>query len=195
MKKSKVTKMSFILLGAAILLTALIAFIALQPSEFKVTRSAAIAAPPPMVFEQVNDLHRWEAWSPWAKLDPNAKWTYEGPPAGVGAAFAWSGNKNIGEGRMTITDSRPNELVRFRLDFVKPFASTCSAEFTLQPEGERTAVTWSMEGKNNFVAKAMSLFVNCDKMVGEQFEKGLADIKSIAEKTAKGSPVLSREGH
>ena len=178
-----------ILLGVVVVF---VVVVALQPSEFKVARSAEIAAPPETVFEQVNDLHRWEAWSPWMKLDPNAKCTYEGPPAGVGAVFAWSGNKNIGEGRMTITESRPSELVKFRLDFVKPFAGTCSADFTFKPLGNDTAVTWSMEGTNNFIAKAMSLFMSCDKMVGEQFEKGLAQMKSIAEGAAEKSAVLSR---
>lgn len=178
-----------VLLGVVVVF---VAFVALQPSEFKVARSAEIAASPETVFAHVNDLHRWEAWSPWAKLDPKAKWTYEGPPAGVGAIVAWSGDHNIGEGRMTITESRPSERIKFKLDFVKPFASTCSVDFTFKPEWERTVVTWSMEGKNNFIAKAMSLFMDCEKMVGGQFEKGLGDLKSLAEGAARTSPALSR---
>ena len=109
-----------ILIGLAVVIIGFIIFVALRPSTFRISRSAVIGAPPNMVFSQVNDLHNWEAWSPWAKMDPQAKSTYGGPAAGVGATFTWSGNNNIGEGRMTITESQPNELVRFRLNFVAP---------------------------------------------------------------------------
>jgi uncharacterized protein YndB with AHSA1/START domain len=157
---------------------------ALQPGTFRVVRSAAIAAPPSAVFEQVNDLHRWEAWSPWAKLDPNMKQTYDGPPAGVGAVSAWSGNKKVGEGRMTITDSRPNELVRLRLEFLRPFKATNTAELEFKPDAGGTVVTWSMSGDKNFLSKAFCLFMDMDKMVGGDFEKGLANLKSLAERSA-----------
>ena len=180
-----------ILLGIVAVFLTLVVFVALRPSEFKVSRSIRIDAPPQLAFEQVNDLRRWEAWSPWAKLDPDAEWTYEGPPAGAGATVEWSGNRNIGKGRMTIVESHPSELVKFRLDFLKPFDSTCFAQFTFKLEGDQTVVTWSMEGKNNFVAKAMGLFMNCEKMVGGQFEKGLAQLKSLAEEAARKSTVLS----
>ena len=156
----------------------------MRPSDFRVSRSTTVDASREAVFEQVNDLHNWESWSPWAKLDPNAKTTYEGPKAGVGAAFAWSGNSKIGEGRMTITESRPKELIRFKLNFVKPFIGTNTAEFTFRPEGRQTVVQWTMYGKWNIIAKAMGLFVNCDKMVGAQFEKGLAEMKLLAEAAA-----------
>ncbi len=135
----------------------------------------------------MNDLHNWEAWSPWAKLDPAARQTYDGPPAGVGAAFAWSGNMQVGEGRMTITESRPNELVRLRLDFVKPFKGTNTAEFTFQPDGDQTGVTWAMTGTRTFIPKAIGLFVSCDKMLGGFFEKGLVQLKAVAEAAAKKS--------
>lgn len=144
-------------------------------------------APPEAVFSQVNNLHRWEAWSPWAKLDPAAKNAYQGPAAGVGAAFSWSGNHQVGEGRMTITESRPNDLIRMNLEFMKPFKATNITEFTFKPEGNLTVVTWTMSGKNNFISKAIGLFIDCDKMVGGQFEKGLAQIKSISEGTARKS--------
>ena len=173
-----------ILITVAVILALFIIIVAMRPSDFRVTRSITIDAPREVAFEQVNDLHNWEAWSPWAKLDPNAKTTYEGPGAGVGAAFAWSGNAKIGEGRMTITDSRPTELVRFKLEFVKPFKGTNTAEFTFQPEGRQTVVQWTMFGKCNFIAKAFGLFVDCEKMAGAQFEKGLARLEEVATKSA-----------
>jgi len=133
----------------------------------------------------VNDFHNWEAWSPWAKLDPAAKATFEGPSTGTGAIFKWVGNKEVGEGSMTITESRPSDLIRIKLEFLRPFEATNSAEFTFKPEGNRTAVTWSMEGKNNFIAKAVCLFMNMDKMVGGQFEQGLAQMKAVVEAAPK----------
>jgi hypothetical protein len=169
-----------ILIVLAVAFIGLIVFAAMRPSEFRVVRSALVGAPPDAVFPHVNDLHNWEAWSPWAKVDPAAKTIYEGPAAGVGAAFSWAGNHNIGEGRMTITESQPNDFVRFRLDFLKPFKGTNSAEFTFQPEGGQTRVTWTMSGHYSFVPKLMGLFINCDKMVGDQFEKGLADLNKVA---------------
>src|SRR6516162_8189874 len=129
-----------ILLAAGALLAVFIIIVALQPGEFRVARSATVDAPPPAVFAQVNDLHAWEAWSPWAKLDPNAKSTYEGPAAGTGASMKWSGNNKVGEGRMTIVDNRPGELVQIKLEFVRPFKTTNMAEFTFKPEGNQTSV-------------------------------------------------------
>ena len=159
--------------------------VALQPSEYRISRSATVAALAPDVFAQVNDFHNWEAWSPWAKLDPAAKTTFEGPAAGQGAVFAWSGNDKVGEGRMTLTESRPAELVKIRIDFVKPFAGTSTSEFNFKPAGNQTAVTWAMSGQRNFLEKAMCLFVSMDKMLGGEFEKGLAQMKSVAEAVKK----------
>jgi hypothetical protein len=170
--------MTKILIGLAVVIIGFVIVVALRPSDFRVSRSAAIGAPPDLVFPQVNDLHNWEAWSPWAKMDPHAQTTYEGPPSGVGAAFTWSGNNNIGAGRMTITESQPNELVRFRLDFLRPFKGTNVAEFTFKPEAGQTRLTWTMSGSYSFIPKAMGLFINCDKMVGDQFETGLAQLNS-----------------
>jgi hypothetical protein len=161
---------------------ALAAFIATRPAEFSVTRSAQLAAPAPAVFAQVNELRKWKAWSPWAKNDPQAKETYDGPAAGVGAAMSWAGNREVGEGRMTIVESRPAELVRFKLEFLKPFAATNDAEFAFRPAGGGTEVTWTMRGRNNFIGKAMCLVFDMDKMVGGDFEQGLAGIKAIVEK-------------
>jgi polyketide cyclase/dehydrase/lipid transport protein len=170
-----------ILIALVAVVAAFAAFVALQPSEYRVARSATIAAPAPDVFAQVNDFHKWDAWSPWAKLDPNAKTTFEGASAGEGAIFTWAGNREIGEGRMSLTQTRPVELIRIRLDFVQPMAGTSTAEFTFKPEGDRTAVTWAMFGQNNFVSRAICLFMNQDKMLGGYFEKGLENLRAVAE--------------
>ena len=174
-----------IVIGVVVVIGVFAVIVAMRPSDFRVERSAVVAAPAPVVFAQVNDLHNWDAWSPFAKLDPAAKQTFEGPRAGTGAALAWAGNQQAGEGRMTITESRPYELIRFRLDFVKPFAVTNTAEFTFTPQGVQTAVTWSMSGRQNFMAKAFCMFMSMDKMVGGEFEKGLAQMKSVAESANK----------
>jgi uncharacterized protein YndB with AHSA1/START domain len=174
-----------ILVALAVVIVMFVIIVALQPSDFRIVRSATISGPPPAVFAQVNDFHNWEAWSPWAKLDPAAKTTFEGAPAGKGAIFRWAGNHEVGEGSMTITESRPSDLIRIKLEFLKPFAATNIAQFTFTPEGNQTAVTWSMEGKNDFIGKAVCLFMNMDKMVGGQFEKGLAQMKSVVEAAAK----------
>jgi hypothetical protein len=174
-----------ILIGLVVVILVFCVIVATRPSDFRVERSAVVAAPAPVVFAQVNDLHNWNAWSPWAKLDPTAKQTFEGPRAGTGAALAWAGNKNVGEGRMAITESRPSEFIRFRLEFIKPFAGTNTAEFTFKPQGDQTAVTWTMSGHQNFIAKAICMFMDMDKMVGGQFERGLAQMKSVAEAVNK----------
>ncbi|MCC6698769.1 MAG: SRPBCC family protein [Candidatus Hydrogenedentes bacterium] len=170
----------------AVLVVVLVALIASRPSEFRVTRTATMSAPPEAIFAQVNDLHKWEAWNPWGKLDPNLKNTYEGAPAGEGAVYSWVGNKNVGEGRMTIVESRPNESIQIRLEFFKPMAATNTAEFTFKPEGDRTSVTWTMYGANTFMGKAIGMVMDMDKMIGGNFEQGLKDLKAIAESTAKG---------
>ncbi len=179
-----------ILIALAVLLAIVAVFagvVAMQPSEYHIVRSATISAPASDVFAQVNDFHHWEAWSPWAKLDPAAKNTFEGPSAGPGAIFKWSGNDEVGEGMMTLLDSKPDELIRIKLDFVRPFEDTCTVEFTFQPQTDKTLVTWSMSGRNNFIGKFFCLFMDMDKMVGGDFEKGLASMKSVAE--AKQDPV------
>ena len=173
-----------ILLALAVIAILFIILVAGQSDEFTVSRSAKISAPPEKIFPHVNDLHNWEAWSPWAKLDPNAKNSFEGAAFGVGAAMAWEGNCKVGVGRMTIIESQPSESIRFRLDFEKPMKATNIAEFTFKNEGGQTAVTWSMTGQKNFVGKFFHLIMSCDKMIGGQFEKGLAAIKTIVE-TAK----------
>ncbi len=174
-----------ILIGVVVIVVVLAVIVALRPSGFRIVRAASISAPPAVVFEQVNDFHKWQAWSPWAKRDPTAKNTFEGAPAGKGSIFSWAGNKEVGEGRMTIAESRPSELIRINLEFFKPFVSTSTAEFTLKPQGDQTLVTWTMDGKNNYVARAACMFMDMDKMIGGDFEKGLADIKAISEAAAR----------
>jgi hypothetical protein len=175
-----------ILIALAVIIVIFVIVVALRPAEYRVVRSASVSAPPSTVFPQVNDFHNWTAWSPWAKLDPAMKQTYDGAPAGKGAVYAWAGNSKVGEGRMTITDSHPNDLVRIKLDFIKPFASTADTEFIFKPEGEQTLVTWTMSGHNNFMSKMFGVFVNMDKMIGGDFEKGLAQMKSVVEASPKG---------
>ncbi len=155
-----------------------------QPDNFKVCRSTKISASPEKIFPHVNDLHKWEAWSPWAKMDPACKNTFAGAPTGTGSIFSWAGNKKVGEGRMTISESRASDLIRIKLEFFKPFKATNTAEFDFKSDGNQTAVTWSMFGKNNFMGKVFGLLVNCEKMVGRDFEKGLASLKALVETAA-----------
>jgi len=178
-----------LLIAIAIIVFGLVLFIATRSPDFSVMRSARISAPPGVVFGQVNDFHNWEAWSPWAKIDPAVKNTFEGSPAGAGAIFRWAGNNKVGEGKMTITESRPDGLVRIRLEFMKPFKATNTTEFTFKPEGHQTVVTWNMFGTNNFLAKTIHLFMNMEKMVGGQFEQGLAQMRSVAETSIKKQPL------
>lgn len=171
------------LVAAIVLVVAVLAvIIAMQPSEFHIERSLAMSAAPDIAFAQVNDFHKWEAWSPWLKVDPNAKATYEGPASGEGAIFRWAGNDEVGEGSMTILESQPHEHIKIKLDFLKPMAGTATSDFTFQPAGDKTTVTWSMDGTNNFIAKAMCLLLfDMDDMIGSKYEEGLASMKQIVE--------------
>jgi hypothetical protein len=157
--------------------------VAIQPNEYSITRSATMSAPPAEVFAQVNDFHNWQHWSPWEKLDPNAKYSFAGPDSGEGAIFRWAGNDDVGEGSMTITDSNPPKRIRLTLAFIKPMQDTADTEFLFQPVGEGTTVTWTMSGKKQgFVQKAFCLVMNMDKMLGGQFDEGLANLKDVVEK-------------
>lgn len=173
-----------VLVGFVGLILLLVIVVALQPSAFRVSRSIRIAAPPAIVFSHVNDFHKWGAWSPWAKLDPNMIETHAGPNEGEGASYSWAGNGNVGEGRMTITECRPAEHLKLQLEFFKPFKGSNTAEFTFEPDGDGTKVTWSMYGEQQFCAKAMGLIINMDKMIGNNFEQGLAEMKLLSEKKA-----------
>ena len=170
-----------IAIAVAVVVVGLVVVVALQPKDYRVSRSATIAAPAPVAFALVNDFHNWAAWSPWATVDPAMKQSFEGAPAGAGAAYTWSGTREVGEGRMTIVESRPPERVRVKLDFDKPLKGTSMAEFTFRSEGDRTVVTWSMTGEKSFVAKAIHLVLGVERIIGRQFEKGLAAMKTAAE--------------
>jgi len=175
-----------VLIALVIAVVGVLAFAATKPDTFTITRSATIAAPPSAIFPHVNDFQKWRGWSPWENLDPNLKRTYSETTAGQGATYAWAGNSQAGEGKMTITESTPNERISLKLDFVKPMEATNKVVFLFKPEGEGTNVSWTMDGENAFVGKIFSVFVNMDAMVGGSFEQGLASLKAVAEKEAQG---------
>lgn len=165
----------------AVSAVAIFAIASTRPATFHIERSVTTEASPAAVYAVLNDLHRFPEWSPWQELDPDMKITHEGPPSGVGATYTWAGNKDVGEGRMAITASTPNESVEEKLEFVKPWASTCDVKFTIAPEGAGSKVTWAMDGTNDTMAKVMGMFMNMDQMVGKDFEKGLAKLKAVTE--------------
>jgi uncharacterized protein YndB with AHSA1/START domain len=167
---------------AVVLLAALFIYAATKPDVFRVQRAASIKAPPEKIFPFVNDLHRFGAWSPYGKKDPAMKRTFSGPESGSGAVYEWDGDKNVGQGRMEISDTSPPSRVTIRLDFLRPFEAHNMVEFTLAPKGDATDVTWAMQGPVPYVAKIMHVFFDMDSMVGKDFEAGLANLKSIAEK-------------
>jgi uncharacterized protein YndB with AHSA1/START domain len=195
----------FLLVLLYFVMAGVAAYVVMQPKEFRVTRSAIIDAPPKAVFERINNLKSWEAWSPWAKLDPSATTTYEGPRAGKGARFNWSSNvSKVGAGQLEIIDSQPSTKIDLQFEMRKPFAATNLIVFTLSPasdetpsrngwwfsrllgfgtkEPQRTLVTWTMSGKNTRISKFMSIFMNCDKIVGSQFDEGLGNLQAIFKK-------------
>ncbi len=174
-----------ILLAAALAILGFVAVVAMQPSQFRVSRAAVIAAPAAEIFAQINDFHNWQKWSPWVALDPAAKLRFEGPNVGRGAVFAWSGNANIGEGRMILIDSRPNERIQIKLEFVRPMAGTSEVEFRLKPLRNRTTVTWIMSGQNDFLGKAMCLFFSLDATIGGDFERGLTKLQALVESSRR----------
>lgn len=168
-----------------VLLAVALAYAATKPDTFRVQRSTSIKAPPEKIFALVNDLHSHGAWSPWEKKDPAMKRAYSGAASGKGAVYEWDGNRNIGKGRMEITDASPSKVV-FKMDFIKPFEGHNIAEITMDPKGDTTNVstyvTWAIYGPNVFLGKVMSLICNMDKMIGKEFETGLANLKSLTEK-------------
>jgi Polyketide cyclase / dehydrase and lipid transport len=170
-----------ILLAVLLLILAFAVVVALQPSEFKVARSTMIAAPAADVFPHVNDFHKWEAWSPWAKLDPNAKVSFNGPQAEPGAVMSWAGNDKVGEGKMTLTETTPDDHLNIKVDFVKPFEGSIDSAFGFKPDGGQTQTTWTMTGHHNFMEKAFCLVMNGTKMMAGDLDKGLAQLKSVVE--------------
>ena len=177
-------------LGVIALVAVLLVVIATRPADFRIERSATIAAPPEVVFAQIGDLHRWERWNPFEKGDASMRKTFEGSPAGVGSAYHYVSD-NAGEGRMTLTDLQPHQRIGVRAEFIKPFAATNQVEFTLKPVPQGVTVTWAMSGRNPFLGKAISLFVNMDRMVGGQFEQGLADLKRLSEAEARSATAVT----
>lgn len=152
-----------------------------RPDTFRVERSTVIKAAPAKVHALIDDFHQWAGWSPWEKLDPAMKRTHSGAPRGQGAVYAWSGNKEVGSGRMEIIDSQPPDRVRIRLEFREPFEAVNTAEYTIRAEGEGSRVTWAMFGPAPFVSRLIQVFVSMDRMVGKDFETGLANLKRLAE--------------
>jgi hypothetical protein len=177
--------LAYVLIGLAVLLIAFLIVAALQPDDLRVTRSITTSAPAALAFAQINELRRWQEISPYAKDDPAAKYTPSGPVAGVGSSLEWAGNSKVGAGRITISESRPNELVRLKFEFFKPWYCTNTTDFTFRPAGPGTEVTWDMSMKNNFIAKASGLLMNMDKLMGESYEAGLVNLKNLAEYAAK----------
>jgi uncharacterized protein YndB with AHSA1/START domain len=150
--------------------------------SFTVERSIAIAAAPERVFDAIVDFHRWTDWSPWEGLDPNMERRYTGPDAGVGATYEWEGSRKVGSGRMEIIDATTPSSIGIKLDFLKPFKSHSQTRFTVAPDGGATKVTWTMKGPKTFMTKVMGIFTSMDKVVGRDFEKGLTQLKAVAER-------------
>jgi hypothetical protein len=162
----------------------LLIYAAMQPEDFRIQRSTTVKAPPERIYPHIANLHAWGPWSPWEKKDPAMKRTFSGPDSGVGAAYAWEGDKNVGSGKMTILEATAPGKVVIKLEFLKPFEATNTAEFTLQPQGDSTTINWAMYGKNKFLSKLVCVFMSMEKMVGPDFEAGLAGLKALAEKPA-----------
>ena len=171
-----------VLIVVVVLIAAILVYAATMPDDFRVQRTTSIKASPEKIFALINDLHRWDSWSPWEKMDPAMQRTFSGATAGKGAVYAWQGNSKVGEGRMEIADTSPPSRVMIKLDFIKPIEGHDTAEFTLDPKGDSTNVTWSMYGPSAYIAKVIGVFASMDKMIGKDFETGLANLKTVAEK-------------
>ena len=170
------------ILGAiAVLIVIFLAVVGTRPATFEIKRSLLINAPAEVVYDQVDDFKSWNAWSPRDQMDPTMKRTFNEVPSGVGAGYAWVGNKDVGEGNMKITEAKPAEHLGLDLNFTAPFAANNRTDFDFAKTGAGTTVTWTMSGTNNFMSKAMSLFMDMDKMIGPDFEKGLASMKKVSE--------------
>ena len=165
----------------AVVIAAVLIYAATLPDSFRVERSASIKAPPEKIFPLINDLHSMQTWSAWEKVDPGMKRAHSGAASGMGAVYEWEGNKEIGQGRMEITESSPTR-VSIRMDFIKPFAARNTVEFTLKPEDGSTRVTQAIFGPSPYISKLFGLFCSMEKMIGGKFEESLAGLKSIAEK-------------
>lgn len=182
-------------LAFALVVLVFVGYAATRPDTYRVERSAVVDAPPEVTFQLVNDLRGWERWSPWNELDPDQERTYSGPTSGEGAVTEWSGNEQVGTGQMTIAESVENERVVIDLEFKEPFASKSGSEFRFEPVDEdKTRVTWTMTGDSGLMMKTMSIFMDFDGRVGQDFEKGLAALNEAAQKEAsERSAAAERE--
>ena len=169
-----------VVLAIAIAIVLILA--ATKPDTFEVRRAATVKAPPEKIFALISDFHQWGSWSPWENKDPAMQRSYGGAASGRGAVYAWEGNKNVGSGRMEILEASPPSKIVIKLDFLKPFEAHNTAEFTMLPQGNATSITWLMHGPASFMVKVMHVFINMDRMVGKDFEAGLANLKRLAEK-------------
>jgi uncharacterized protein YndB with AHSA1/START domain len=168
-----------VVLAIAIAVTLILA--AQKPDIFRVQRAATLRAPPERIFSLISDFHQWGTWSPWEHRDPKMKRTFSGTERGKGAAYAWDGNKNVGSGRMEILDATVPSKIVIKLDFIKPFEGHNTAEFTMLPRSGATEVIWTMYGATPFIGKVMHVFINMDRMIGKDFEAGLANLKTAVE--------------
>jgi len=166
----------------AIAVVVVLGLAAMKPDTFRVQRAMAIKAPPEKIFALINDFHTWGQWSPWEKKDSAMKRAFSGAPSGKGAAYAWEGDNNVGQGSMEIVESAPPSKIAIKLDFVRPFEAHNRVVFTLEPKGDATNVSWDMQGPTPFLAKIVHVFLDMDKMVGNDFETGLANLKAASEK-------------
>lgn len=177
---SEIIAVVAVILAIAIVIVLILALT--KPETFRVQRATMVKAPADKIFPLINDFHRWGTWSPYEHRDPAMKRTYSGTDSGKGAVYAWDGDKNVGSGRMEILDtSMPSKIV-IKLDFFKPFEGHNTAEFTILPQGDATNVTWLMHGPAPFMHRVMQVFMNLDKMIGKDFEVGLANLKKLTEK-------------
>ena len=177
----------------AVVLLGFLAFVATRPDHYHVERSASINAPAAIIYAQLDDLKKWADWSPWDKIDPNVKKTFEGPDRGVGQSYTWQGNSDVGTGQMTIASAEPQKRVTYKLDFREPMAAQAEATIIIAKEGASAhKVTWGMDGANNFMGKLFGVFMDMDKMIGKDFEKGLSQLKGIAEEEAKKQRVVEQ---
>lgn len=166
----------------AVVLSAILIFAAIQPNTFRIQRANSIKAPPEKIFVLINDFRKWEQWSPWEKVDPAVKRTYSGAASGKGAVYEWSGNKDVGQGRMEIIESSPPSKITLMIDFIKPFEAHNTVEFTLVTLADSTTVTQAMFGPSPYISRLMGIFFNMDKMIGEKYEEGFANLKALIEK-------------
>lgn len=171
---------AIILAVLVVIVVALLGYAATKPNTVRYARSTRINAPPEKIAALINDFKKWPVWSPWEKRDPELKRTFSGNSSGVGSVYAWEGNKNVGSGRMEILESTLKNI-RIKLDFITPFKASNTADFTFTPQGSATDVDWVMTGENRFIGKVMSVFMDFDKMIGKDFEAGLAEMKTAAE--------------